>query len=252
MEIGELARRGGVSARMLRHYDRIGLLTPARTDPNGRRWYGVDQLARLHRLVALKGLGFGLDEVGVLLDEGVGAEELRGMLRLREAELERRVRHDRHALDRVTARLRLIDEEDRMNVQVKHLDAVTVAALTTTAPRDSVDLEAVFDRVIERMAGADRTAPIARIEPLDEATVEVTAGYVVPAESVPGLETRRLPAATVASTIHQGPMTDLPYDVLRDWAGERAAGCWRQLFLEADGDQDRWIVELQLELDPAN
>ncbi|MFD7155660.1 MerR family DNA-binding transcriptional regulator [Kribbella sp. NPDC059898] len=192
MEIGEFARLGGVSARMLRHYDRIGLLTPARTEPNGRRGYGADQLARLH-----------------------------------------------------------LDKENRMNVQLKHLDAVIVAGLTTTAPRDSVDLEALFDRVIARMAGADRTAPIARIESVDEATVEITAGYVVPADSVPGLETRRLPAVTVASTIHQGLMTDLPYDVLRDWAGDRDRGCWRQLFLEADGDQDHWIVELQLELDHA-
>ncbi|GAA3104458.1 hypothetical protein GCM10010530_30370 [Kribbella aluminosa] len=174
MEIGEFARLGGVSARMLRHYDRIGLLTPARAEPNGRRWYDEKQLARLHRLVVLKGLGFGLDEVGVLLAEGIGAEELRGMLRLREAELERRVRHDRHALDRVTARLRLIDEETRMKVQLKHLDAVTVAALSTTVPRDSVDLESLFgagpgdpsasreDRCLDDPSGADVRAAVRR------------------------------------------------------------------------------------------
>lgn len=254
MEIGEFARLGGVSARMLRHYDRIGLLVPAHTAANGRRSYDESQLGRLHRLVALKGLGFGLDEVGALLGEGVGVEELRGMLRLREAELERRVRHDRHALDRVTARLRLI-EEDRMNpnVEIKYLDAVTVAALSTTTPGDLVDVEALFDEVIERMdaAGADRTAPVARLRSVDEATVEVVAGYVVPANSVPGLETHRLPARTVASTIHQGPLSGLPtaYAALRRWGGQHCPACWRQQYLEADGDnQTHWIVELQLEL----
>ncbi|MBP2352536.1 hypothetical protein JOF29_003619 [Kribbella aluminosa] len=44
-------------------------------------------------------------------------------------------------------------------------------------------------------------------------------------------------------------MSELPYAVLRDWAGERDLACWRHQYLEADGDdQAHWIVELQLEL----
>ena len=46
--IGEFAALGRVSVRMLRHYDAIGLLTPARTDPaTGYRYYVADQLRRL-------------------------------------------------------------------------------------------------------------------------------------------------------------------------------------------------------------
>lgn len=52
--IGDFAALGRVSVRMLRHYDAIGLLTPARTDPaTGYRYYQADQLRRLkpdHRL----------------------------------------------------------------------------------------------------------------------------------------------------------------------------------------------------------
>jgi MerR family regulatory protein len=57
--IGEFARHGRVSVRMLRHYDAIGLLRPACVDPvTGYRSYEVSQLAELNRLIALKDLGF--------------------------------------------------------------------------------------------------------------------------------------------------------------------------------------------------
>ncbi|CAM5609670.1 hypothetical protein SCALM49S_00040 [Streptomyces californicus] len=80
--IGDFARYGRVSPRMLRHYDAVGLLHPDRTDPaTGYRLYGAAQLARLNRIIALKDLGFTLQQVAAVLDEQVGPEELRGMLR---------------------------------------------------------------------------------------------------------------------------------------------------------------------------
>ena len=59
--IGEFARHGRVSVRMLRHYDAIGLLQPACIDPaSGYRSYRASQLAELNRVIALKDLGFTL------------------------------------------------------------------------------------------------------------------------------------------------------------------------------------------------
>jgi DNA-binding transcriptional MerR regulator len=79
--IGEFARHGRVSVRMLRHYDAIGLLRPAYVDPvTGYRSYEVSQLAELNRLIALKDLGFTLQQVQAILAERVSAAELRGML----------------------------------------------------------------------------------------------------------------------------------------------------------------------------
>ena len=52
--IGEFARHGRVSVRMLRHYDAIGLLRPACVDPvSGYRFYQASQLAELNRVIAL-------------------------------------------------------------------------------------------------------------------------------------------------------------------------------------------------------
>ena len=53
--IGEFARHGRVSVRMLRRYDAIGLLRPACVDPaTGYRFYQAGQLAELNRIIALK------------------------------------------------------------------------------------------------------------------------------------------------------------------------------------------------------
>ena len=53
--IGEFARHGRVSVRMLRHYDALGLLQPACVDPvTGYRFYRAGQLADLNRVIALK------------------------------------------------------------------------------------------------------------------------------------------------------------------------------------------------------
>ncbi|GAA0489344.1 MerR family transcriptional regulator [Microbacterium aurantiacum] len=74
LSIGEFARLAGVSVRMLRHYDRLGLLRPERVDlHSGYRRYAAAQLERANQLVALKDLGFTLEQVGVLLDDGVDA-----------------------------------------------------------------------------------------------------------------------------------------------------------------------------------
>jgi len=65
LKIGDFARLGQVSVRMLRNYDELGLLTPAHIDQwTSYRSYTADQLARLNRIVALKGLGFSLEAVG--------------------------------------------------------------------------------------------------------------------------------------------------------------------------------------------
>src|SRR5437016_14577064 len=81
--IGDFAGLGRVSVRMLRHYDAIGLLRPAAVDPaSGYRYYQADQLRRLNRVVALKDLGFTLEQVRAILDDQVNADQRPGRLPL--------------------------------------------------------------------------------------------------------------------------------------------------------------------------
>jgi DNA-binding transcriptional MerR regulator len=54
LSIGEFAHLGRVSPRTLRHYDDVGVLSPAHVDPvTGYRWYELRQLARLRRIAGL-------------------------------------------------------------------------------------------------------------------------------------------------------------------------------------------------------
>lgn len=67
-KIGDLAHRTGLSVRMLRHYDEIGLCSPARRSDSGYRLYAEKDLRRLQQIVSLRQLGFSLEEVRSCLD----------------------------------------------------------------------------------------------------------------------------------------------------------------------------------------
>ena len=86
----------------MRYYDEVGLFHSAKVDDfTGYHYYSFDQLSHLHRILALKDLGFSLEQIGRLLDENITAEQLRGVLKLRKMEIEQRVSEEQERLARV-------------------------------------------------------------------------------------------------------------------------------------------------------
>lgn len=69
MLIGEVARRSGVSARMLRHYDSLGLVRPSGRTGAGYREYSAGDVRRIFHIESLRSLGLSLREVGHALDD---------------------------------------------------------------------------------------------------------------------------------------------------------------------------------------
>lgn len=69
MLIGEVARRSGVSARMLRHYELLGLVRPTGRTGGGYREYSTDDIRRIFHVESLRSLGLSLREVGRALDD---------------------------------------------------------------------------------------------------------------------------------------------------------------------------------------
>ncbi len=67
LKIQEFARRGGVSVRAVRHYDRLGLLKPSARSRSGYRLYDEGSLKRLEQIVALKAFGLSLSDIGCAL-----------------------------------------------------------------------------------------------------------------------------------------------------------------------------------------
>ena len=126
-----------VSIKTLRYYDEVGLLKPARVDlDSGYRYYWATQVPRLHRILALKDLGFPLDRIAKVIEEGVTADALRGMLMLREVEQQARVLEETERPDRLRARLRLIELEGIMasEVVLKGLGLQWIVSLREVIP----------------------------------------------------------------------------------------------------------------------
>ncbi|MEC9367323.1 MAG: MerR family transcriptional regulator [Pseudomonadota bacterium] len=113
--IGEFAQVARVSGRQLRHYDRLGLLAPVRIDPTtGYRFYSATQLPRLNRILALKDLGFSLNQIARMLDDEVPPEELRAMLVIRKAQIEQLLTKEQLMLRQVESRILQIEEQGAM------------------------------------------------------------------------------------------------------------------------------------------
>ncbi|WEO99671.1 MerR family transcriptional regulator [Streptomyces sp. FXJ1.172] len=264
--IGDFARHGRVSVRMLRHYDATGLLHPAHVDPvSGYRHYTAAQLARLNRIIALKDLGFTLQQVRDIVDEKVSAGELRGMLRLRRAELETAVAAAGARLVRVEARLRAIESEGHMptnDVVIKNVPAVRVAELTATATSFEPEhigpvIGPLYDELFRRLeaAGITPTGPgVAYYEdaPEGDGRISVHAAVQVSAPlRDDGLRILDLPSVDQAATIvHRGSMdTVLPTaQTLARWIeanGYQSTGYPREINLECPDNHDDWVTELQ-------
>ena len=94
--VQEFAQLGGVTVKALRHYDRLGLLSPSRTAA-GHRLYSTRDLERLRRILALKRVGVALRQMRSLLDADPEtlAAHLRASRDVLTRERERLLRADR-------------------------------------------------------------------------------------------------------------------------------------------------------------
>ncbi len=112
LKIGDFSRIAHVSIKTLRHYAHEGLLEPVWIDRfSGYRYYALDQLPRLNRVLALKDMGFSLDQIKGMLADDLAASELRGMLRLKQTELRMHLQEEQRRLMRVEKRLEQIEIE---------------------------------------------------------------------------------------------------------------------------------------------
>ena len=280
LKIGDFSQLGQVSVRTLNHYDERGLLKPARIDDwTGYRFYSVEQLPRLNRILALKDLGFSLDQIGRLVDDDVPAEQLRGMLALKQAEIERQLTEGRTRLLRVEARLKQIEQEGEPSpyeIVLKRTAPLTVASARTTVPtlKDMptcrCDLYDELYESLERRGVEPGTPEYALYHTVEYLDRDIDMEAAVPVDGVPEgppegaedrLAFRRLPAvAEMASVVHEGSAWDIPRAVsaLFGWIGANGyatAGPYRELHLYGHENElfranaanvDSILVEIQV------
>jgi DNA-binding transcriptional MerR regulator len=261
---------------MLRHYDAIGLLRPAHVDPHsGYRFYTAEQLLRLNRILALKDLGFSLQQVQLMIEEKLDPGELRGMLRLRRAELAVQVERDTARLALVDARLRMIETEGHMNtgdIVLKQVPALRVAELSATAlgydhPSSITEnLSPLYPRLMELLerAGIAMTgSPLAYYRPAptgpEDETITVHAAFPIGDAEVgasAGFEVAVLPPIEAAAAVHRGPMSEAfrTGGRIAAWIEDNGfrpvpPGYAREVYLHCPpGDLAEWLTEMQVPL----
>ncbi|WP_345572255.1 MerR family transcriptional regulator [Nonomuraea rosea] len=90
LRIGELAEQFGLASHVLRHWEAMGLLTPA-TRVNGRRRYTRDHAVRVLTIIRAKAAGMSLEQIREIINVS-GQAERHALLQRHHAELERRLR----------------------------------------------------------------------------------------------------------------------------------------------------------------
>ncbi len=103
MSIGEVAARFGLATHVLRHWEAMGLLTPARIGGDRRR-YGTDDLYRVATILRAKEAGFSLDDVREMINTSDPAER-RAILVRQRAELARRIAEAQASLELIDCAL---------------------------------------------------------------------------------------------------------------------------------------------------
>jgi DNA-binding transcriptional MerR regulator len=132
LKIGDFSRLSQVTVNTLRHYDQIGLLKPAEIDRfTGYRYYTLEQLPEIHRIMVLKELGLSLDQIIKVMIDSPTPDQLRGMLMLKQAELQQHIDQEMTRLARVKFHLRQIEMEPMMpQLDIRLKNIAPVRALT--------------------------------------------------------------------------------------------------------------------------
>lgn len=275
-QIGEFSKLGQVSPRMLRHYDQLGLLKPGQVDAwTGYRHYTIDQLAQLHRIIALKEMGLSLEQVGELLARGeeLNPERLRAMLKEAKGQLERDIVESQERLQRVEVRLQQLEAQDELpyEIVVKPVPSLSIASIRETVP-SLQNFGAYCSNVYANLYGSLRTYGITPLQPeitiyhqeeYSESEIDTEFGvavqnkYMKAAAIDERVRFQELPEyASAAALIYEGPFINLLDGVLTllKWVamhGYSFAGPMRELHLsgpahQADDEGVVPVTELQI------
>ncbi|MBI5292404.1 MAG: MerR family transcriptional regulator [Chloroflexi bacterium] len=278
--IGDFSKLGQVTARTLRLYDELSLLRPAQIDQfTDYRYYTIEQLPRLNRILALKDLGFSLEEIADLLNGKVKEDRLYEMLSVKQAEIEREMQENKARLARVAARLKQIEQEGdapKYEVVLKKVEPQIVASVRGIVPRVE-EMGEYRARMLKDLYGWLEENRMKPFDPeifvyhnpeytdtdidMEVATAVDKAALKALAPAAP-FAIRELPAAEqVASTIHKGALWEVPQAIIAlfAWIGANnftSGGVVRELHLfwrefeTDDATQQNVMLEVQIPVSP--
>ena len=267
LRIGEFAKLGQVSIATLRYYDQCGLLKPNTLDPDTEyRYYSLDQLPRLNRIVVLKELGFPLEQIALLLENDLSLEQLQGMFKLKYTQTLQMIETEQTRLLHIATRLRHIEQEGTMpnyDVRVKSIDPLLVASIREIIPMGA-DLGRSYQKIVTYLDQhhIQHTLPAMRLLYShykwydNEMGIDIETAIPLSTE-IPANEqisTRTLPGNLVAYTVHTGNDLALgqAHTTLHQWIQDnmyKIIGPPRHIHLQRAEYMAEYVTEVQFPIE---
>ena len=274
IKIGDFSKLAHVSIKTLHHYADLGLLRPTHIDRfSGYRYYSLQQLAALNRILALKDLGLSLDQVAQLLQDDISPAEMRGMLRLKRMELATLVDEEQARLARVEQRLGQLEQgtnAESAEIAIKQvpeqtvLTARSVAASEQMIPPAREGLQNLLQDYLERAQLKPASPWFALMDdlPYMESELELTMGVAIePRSGQQASDWRGTPVRlqklaavpAMASVIHTSDANALPrtYASLYAWTQANSyqiSGAFREIYLPETGITTQPVTKMDASL----
>ncbi|TKC92214.1 Cu(I)-responsive transcriptional regulator [Trinickia terrae] len=142
MNIGEAASASGVSAKMIRHYEGVGLLPPASRTSTGYRQYNDKDVGRLLFIRHSRDLGFSLEQIGELLDlwqnRGRSSRQVKALAQAHIAELDEKLKELQEMRGALESLVHCCNGDDRPDcpiIESLASEAAVRSRATTHAPQ---------------------------------------------------------------------------------------------------------------------
>ena len=237
-KIGDFSRLCRITVRTIRYYDEIGLLKPVRVEQTtGYRYYSIEQLPTLNRIIMLKGIGLSLDDIKGLLNNGMSADYIRQLLQVKRTEIQERVNQDSGRLKQVEVWLDRINKEGTILIDI-NIQRKTVPALRVISKREIGTYEETTAKLhgeivwqINHPGNQETvkvTGPVMGLfydDEYKEKDADIEVAIPISGEisiNMVNIEVKTLPKCEVISAMHKGTLYDInkAYAQIMEYAEE--------------------------------
>jgi DNA-binding transcriptional MerR regulator len=221
LSIGEFSKLCMVTTKTLRHYDLMGLLKPKElNDENGYRYYSVEQLSVMLKILRLKDYGFSLEEIKPLID--ADDDKLMNAMKQKLIKQELLIEQEKHKLHRLKKDIEDLKKGDFMKQQFQ-ISLVETAPVNIATVRETIAIKD-FHVIMQKLFACGlpcEGAPVAiyHCPDFNPESTDVEVGFPT---SVKSEKTRILEGGLCAKGVHYGDYSSLheSYMAMGKWIEE--------------------------------
>jgi len=256
IKIGDFSKICQVSIKALRHWDKVDLLSPAVIDDkSGYRYYAIEQVETVNRIIALRVTGLTLTQIKQLLHDNPAAEDIRAMFHQKREQVLQEIENAEFMLNAIESRLQVIEHRGEMpdyEVTVKPVAAMSIMAAREVVPTMNNLVELLYEiHPYALNSSGTNLLAVFHDEGYDLQSIDVEVGFPVNADVQRVIQSgknreltvRQLPGVPMmACTVHHGSWDSLPvaYNHIGHWIlrnGYQITGIGREVFHHIDWEK---------------